>query len=178
MPRESTIKLLPKDILEEVNRMYRAHATAKQIVARVIEMGGKASESAVSRYKKNLKSVSTRLQRSKDISNAIIDRLGEEPEGKTARMNNRLLHSVVTDLVLQAEDGDTIKLDPGGAHFLAKSLDHLAKAEKNDAETTHKIREQAAKDAVKAVTATGKKKGLSKEAVDEINTSIMGIVKK
>jgi len=173
--KPSSIELLPEKILEEVNRLVREKATGEEIVAAVADMGVRVSSSAVGRYKKSLKDVSERLRRSQDISNAVIAKLGKETESKAARMNIELMHAVVTDILLQAGDGETITLDAGGAMSLAKALDHLSKAKKTDEETIRKARSEAAKDAVKAATETGKQNGLTAETIDKIKRSILGI---
>lgn len=175
MGQKSTVELLPEDILEEVHRLIRDKATIEQIIDAVAEMGKTISRSAMGRYTKNLKEVSERLERSQKISNAMIEKLGSQPESKTARLNNELLHSVVTELVLQADDGEDIRLDPKAAHDLSKALDHLSRAEKTNAETIMKARKEAAKQAVAAATKTGKEKGLTQDTIDSIKASILGI---
>lgn len=180
MGQKSSIQLLPGDVFEEVNRLYRENATIEQIIDRVAEMGETISRSAMGRYTKNLNRLNERIAAGRDMANAIMEKFGEAPENKQADMNIHLLQAILTEIAIAADnpDGDGVKLKPLDAMLLAKALDHMAKAKKTDIETTRKIREEAVKDAAKAATTTAKKKGLSKEAVDEINASIMGIVKK
>ena len=177
MANLSTIELLPEHIGEEVNRLIREKATIQQIVDRVTQMGETVSKSAVGRHTKKLKDVTDRIRKSREVAHVLVEKFGEEPESKTARLNIELMHSIITDIVMQCSGEGEVVLDAGGAMFLSKALDHLSRARKTDTETIRKAREEAAKSAVKAVSLTARKNGLSPEAVKEISASIMGIVK-
>ncbi len=178
MSQKSTIELLPKDIFAKVSELYRSGATNQELVDAVEEMGKTVSHSAMGRHTQKINRISDKLNRSKMIASTIVEELGHEPESKMARMNIELLNSAITDIVFSADEKGEINLGAGEAMQLSKALHHLSSARKTDAEVTVKIREEAAKDALKAVDDVAKKKGLSKEAVDEIKEGIMGIVKK
>ena len=178
MPQVSSVERLPDKIREEINRLIRKRATIDEIIEHLRSMDVPTSRSAVGRYKKKLKDISDRIRHSREIANALVENFGERPENNQAEFNIELLHGILSSVALAADDGESVTLKPVDAMNLAKAADHLAKARKNDTETLRKNRDDALKDAVKAVTTTAKKRGLSKEAVDEINASIMGIAKK
>ena len=180
MAQKSSVQLLPKDILDLVNELYRNNATIQEIIDAVAEKGKTISLSAMGRYTKNLKKLSDRINAGRDMANAIMEKFGEAPENKQADMNIHLLQAILTEIAIAAEDpdGDGVNLKPMDAMLLAKAMDHMAKAKKTDMENILKIREAALKDAAKAATDVAKKKGLSPEAVEAIKEGIMGIVKK
>ena len=91
------------------------------------------------------------LQRTRAVAEAMVRRLGDGPESRAAQLNVELLHSMITDLVLAARPADddappelAAGIDAAQVHFLAKSLDHLTRAARTDAETTLRLRAEAA----------------------------------
>jgi len=137
-------------------------------------LGADVSRSALGRYRQHIAKVSERIRRSREVAEALVRNLGEEPESKTTRLNIELLHGAINDLMMQlpvpGEDGqlpaegeDAEGLNPMGAMLLAKALDHLAKARKSDADLINKLREQMRKEAANVVDAVAQKHGASTE---------------
>lgn len=158
MPRQSTIRRLPPEIRELIGQLLDQGRTLDEVLAKLRELGAEVSRSALGRYSKSLDQVGERLRRSRAVAEALVSKLGQAPESKLTRLNVELMHNVIMDLVMSVaeaqdaepgEDGEAPKvaLDPMGAMLLAKSLDHLARASKADAELIGKIKEQARKEA-------------------------------
>ncbi len=155
MPARSTIKRLPPEIREQIGTLLGEGRTLDEILAHLRELGASdVSRSALGRYKQRLDKVGEKIRRSREISEAIIAKLGSGPESKALRLNAELMHGVITDLILKVSEEDTesegadgITLDPMGAMLLGKALDHLARASKSDVDLVGKIKEQARKEA-------------------------------
>lgn len=158
MPRQSSIRRLPPDIRDQIGALLDHGRTLDEVRGHLAKLGAEVSRSALGRYKQQIDKVSERIRRSREVAEALVRNLGEEPESKTTRLNIELLHGVLNDMLMQIpspddEPGDTdasqVELNPMGAMLLAKAMDHLAKAKRNDAELISKLREQAQRDAEK-----------------------------
>jgi hypothetical protein len=157
MPRQSSIRRLPPEIRELIGTLLDRH-TLDEVVEHLGQLNEppEVSRSALGRYKQHLDKVGEKLRRSREVAEALIQKLGNAPESKALRLNVELMHGVLMDLALsaneegEAAEGDKAKgvvLDAQDAMWLSKALDHLSRASKADAELVGKIREQAAKEA-------------------------------
>jgi len=191
MPRKSTVRRLPPELREQIGALIDQGRTLDEITAHLNQLGAEVSRSALGRYKQHLDKVGDKLRRSREVAEALIAKLGTAPESKALRLNVELMHGVLMDLALNANDegegdrkgepaeGKPVALEPMGAMLLSKALDHLSRASKADAELVGKIREQAEAAARKAAAETAvtaaRKGGLSAESADAIRREILGI---
>jgi len=154
MPRQSTVRRLPPEIREQIGKLIDEGRTLTEITEHLQQLGAGVSRSALGRYKQHLDKVGEKLRRSREVAEALIQKLGNAPESKALRLNVELMHGVLMDLALSAneegesEDGGEAKakgviLDAQDAMWLSKALDHLSRASKTDADLVTKIREQA-----------------------------------
>lgn len=172
MPQQSTIKKLPPEIRDKIGQLLDQGRTLNEIVDHLSSLDVQVSRSALGRYKQSLDKVSERIRRSRDIAEAMVRNLGEAPESKTARLNIELMHGVILDMLSQLPDGSDegdddapllLTLSPRGAMEMAKGLDHLARAAKQDADHVAKLRDEARREAAEAVDKVARKEGLSDE---------------
>lgn len=155
MPRPSKIDRLPSEIREEIGALRERGYTIEEILGhlRALDIPHEAqpSWSGLQRHIQGLDKLSERLQRHRVVAEALVRRLGDAPESKQARLNIEMMHTIITDLGMAVGDGDgdgePVTLDPAQVHFLAKALDHLERAEKNNIETTLKLRDVKAAEA-------------------------------
>ena len=190
MGQKSKVEQLPADILDLVTGLIRAGKTYREISLKLWELvedgklhsEGVPSRSSLSRYKRRGDLLAEKVRRSREIAEVAVARFGQEPESKIARMNIELLHGVLMDLMVAYEegrpdgdeDGDvTVQLDPMAMMLLAKSVDHLARAAKQDSDVVLKAREEAAKAAMQAVQKAAKTgSGISPETLDAIEKEL------
>lgn len=159
MPRQSTIRRLPPDIRDQIGALLDQGRTLDEVREHLTKLGADVSRSALGRYKQHIDKVSERIRRSREVAEALVRNLGDEPESKTTRLNIELLHGVLNDMLMQipaegeggADQSALVSLTPQGAMLLAKAMDHLAKAKRNDADLITKLREQARADAEAAL---------------------------
>jgi len=159
MPRASTVRRLPPELREQIGALLTEGRTLTEITAHLAQLGADVSRSALGRYKQHLDKVGEKLRRSREVAEALIAKLGTAPESKALRLNVELMHGVLMDLALSAnEEGEEgeggeggkakgVMLDAQDAMWLSKALDHLSRASKADAELIGKIKEQARKEA-------------------------------
>lgn len=188
MPRKSTVKTLPPEILTEVNNLLGNDlATLDEIVERLQELGHPRSRSALGRHKQNLDQVAERLRRSREMAEALVKEVGPAAtEGKTGRLLVEILQNLVFDHLLNqsSDDEDGPDKDPMGSQdffFLARAMKEMAQAQKIDVDRERVIREETARDAAERAVAVAKKvakeKGvtLGKDALDQIRRQV-GII--
>ncbi|MFP3944323.1 MAG: DUF3486 family protein [Alphaproteobacteria bacterium] len=171
MPRRSSIKRLPPEIRELIADLRENGRTLDEILGKLRELSVNLPRSTLGRYVQDLEKISERVQKSRHVAEALVKRFGDAPESKAARLNIELMHGIIMDMVIALEEPD-----PMGAMLASKALDHLARAERANAETIERARKSAINDAVKAMRKAGKQKGLSPEAIQEMETA-MGLVR-
>lgn len=182
--RPSKIDRLPDEIKELIGQLRRGGRTIDEILAKLRELNVDVSRSGLGKHIQGLDKIAEVLSRQHDISEALVERFGDAPESRTARMNIQLMHAQLTRLVVPDDDG-TVTLDPQGAYFLSTALQRLAQASKADTEREIKIEERARKKALaeaataldgalKAAEASGEK-GLSAERVAQLRRDFLGV---
>jgi len=182
MPKQSTIKRLPPEVRERIGVLLEQGRTLDEILDALAGLDVQVSRSALHRYKQHIDKVGERIRRSRDMAEALVQRFGDEPESKVARMNIQFLHAAITDVISSAEatdeEGNLVPLDPRSAMELAKALDHLGKASKADADLISRIREEATKAANKQAASTvsevGRKAGVPGTVIDQMMQAVLG----
>lgn len=181
----STVKRLPREIREEIHRLLDAGQTLDAIVGHLRGMGvSEVSRSALGRYKKNFDAVVERVRRSREIADVLVRQFGSEDESKAMRANIEMMHGIVSDMLMQIGDGEDedgesrpVLLEPKAAHDLAKALDHLARAKRNDQDAIIKAREEAAAAAAKEAAArmetSARKAGVSPDVIRMIRRDVL-----
>lgn len=90
-----------------------------------------------------------------------------------------MLRTVIFNVLLPRVSDEEPTVEPADLMFMAKAIKELSSANKMSADMELRIRkeaaEQAKQDAVKAVVATGKKNGLSKEVLDAMKRGVFGL---
>lgn len=183
MPRPSTIDRLPPEIREEIGRLRTRGRTIDEILGKLRELDVDVSRSALGRHVKQLDQIGEELRRSRAIAEQLVERLGDAPESRTARLNIELMHSLVLKCLV-GEDGAVVELDGKEAMFIATALQKLAQASKQDVEREQKIREAVKAEIAARAASTAKdagsemkRAGLSAATIEKIETEILGIVR-
>lgn len=174
MGRKSTVLKQPPDVREAIGLWHREHKTLDDILDALDETYGVSiSRSALHRHVKGLDKTLARIERSRQLAEATVARFGQEPESKAARANIELAHALISE-VSAALDGTSgsdetdadakgEKPKPMDAMLLAKAIEHLTKASRQDAEMISKIREQARKQIQEEVRARVRALGSAEE---------------
>jgi hypothetical protein len=156
MPRKSSVSRQPAEVREAIGVWRRAGKTLDEILdALDAEFEVQISRSALGRHVKGLEKTLERLERSKQVAEATVARFGREPENKLVRANIEIMHSVINDMIA-AGDEDSGVSGAQDAMLMAKAMDHLARAERNNAELIAKLREQVRKEAAEEMEKAAK----------------------
>jgi len=194
MTRPSKIDRLPSEIREEIGALRERGYTIDEILGHLraldVPPGELPSWSGLQRHVQGLDKLAERLQRSRAVAEALVRRMGDAPEGRQARLNIELMHSIVTDLVSAigdqtGDDGETtaVTFDPEQVMFLGRTLRDLAAASKTDVDVVTRLREEQRKIAQTemgkkldtAMGAVAKERGLSADTVAAIKSQILGV---
>ncbi len=148
--RPSSIDRLPQEVRDWIGRLRDQGCTIDEIIIKLRELDKDAvpSRSALGRHLKKAEEVAERLRKSRQVADVIVRRLGESDPDKTTRMNIELMHNVLFEIATRAsDDGESVTFEPMEAMLLAKALDHLGKASKDDVARTVAIEKRAAEKA-------------------------------
>lgn len=178
MSRKSSVKKLPKEVLEAVHKLLEEHHTLDAILEHLAGMGATVSRSALGRYSQNYEHVAAKLREAREISTCFAAQLSDMPNDM-GRVVTELLQSLVFKVLLNEAEGETPDLKAGDLMCLAKAIKDMASANKTSADMEIKIRdrarEEALRDAAKAVDSAGQEKGLSADTVKAIKAKILGV---
>lgn len=149
--RPSSIDKLPQEVRDWIGRLRDQGCTIDEIITKLRELDKDAvpSRSALGRHLKKAEEVAERIRKSRAVADVIVRRLGESDPDKTTRMNIELMHNILFELATRTsdEDGEPVTFEPMEVMLLAKSLDHLGKASKDDVARTVAIEKRAAEKA-------------------------------
>lgn len=183
MARPSTIQRLPAEVRETIGRLREQGRTIDEILGKLRELEVQVSRSALGRHVQRIDAVAEEIRKSRAVAEAIVQRFGEAPESKTARLNIELAHALVMKCMV-GEDGRAVTLAPREAQFVADALYRLSRAAKDDVDREIKIRDKVRAEIAAKASATAKqaqaelkKAGLSAETIRRIETEILGIAR-
>jgi hypothetical protein len=145
----SSIDRLPPEMREVLNtlRIDKGY-TIDQIVDHMKGMDVALSRAAVGRHVKSLEDkVGEKIRELRLAAEAVSKRLDSADDAKVGALNRELAHAIIMRVATaQDAEGNDVTFDAQEAHFIAKALDHLARAEKSDAERILKIRKEVGRD--------------------------------
>ncbi len=177
MGRKSSLRRLPPEILQEVNRLLsEGRFTLTEILAHLRGMGVETvSLSALGRQKQRIDKVAAKLRQSREMTEALVREIGPSVvEGQQGRLLVQTLRDLVFDhLATRVEEGDVD--DPKALMALARTLKDMAQATRLAQDFETKVRERVQKETVKAVEDSAREAGLSAETVEAIKGRILGI---
>jgi hypothetical protein len=161
--RPSSIDRMPAEVRDWIGRLRDQGRTLDEIIGKLRELDLEAlpSRSALHRHLQQAEAVAERLRKSRAVADVIVRRLGDAEPDKTTRLNIELMHQAVFDMMsgVNAEDGEAVTLEPMQVMLMAKALDHLGKASKDDVARTIAIERRATEKALKQAEAAVVKVG-------------------
>lgn len=148
MGRKSSLRRLPPEILQEVNRLLsEGRATLAEILEHLRGMGVETvSLSALGRQKQRIDKVAAKLRQSREMTEALVREIGPSVvEGQQGRLLVQTLRDLVFDhLATRVEEGDVD--DPKALMALARTLKDMAQANRLDQDFEAKVRERVEKE--------------------------------
>ena len=178
MGRKSSIKLLPSDLRDQVNKMLAEDWSLDDIVEARKEAGHPRSRSALGRYKKKIDAVAEKMEESRVAAEALASEIGADNlQSKQARVLVELFQSFLfRGLISRMENKDKDEAASAkDAMMLARAIKDAVSAQKIDAERELKIRREVADKAADAAESAAREAGLSAERAKDIREKVLGV---
>lgn len=181
MARPSRVDRLPDEIRDQIARLREQGWTIDELLTRLRELDVDVSRSSLGRHVKGLDEISADIRAARAMATDIVAAIGEGGENRIVQANIELLHAAVLDMHrrAKAEGTDGPASTPTGAMQLARALDSLTKARRQDLafveQVEKRVAERARADAAGAAETEGKKRGLSADTMAAIRASILGV---
>lgn len=173
MGGRSAIDQLPPEIRDAVHDAIRDGAMIDEIVARIRDLGGDVSRSAVGRYVKKANDLVRRQRDADRVAEIWVRELGERPEGKTGRLAIETMRTLAmfaaVELGERAGDGEG-GIDPEEIGTLALAIRRIESAGKLSADRELAIRREAGERAGEAA----RQEGLSPDVAAAIRAAVEG----
>jgi hypothetical protein len=176
--RPSIFDRMDPKVREEINRRRLDRGqTIEELFDYLESIGVRVSTAAIGRHVKKLEDqVGSKIRELRIAAEAVRKTLDDGDDAKVGALNRELAHSILMRLqTAQDEEGNDVQFSPMEAMFLAKALDHLASAEKKDADRILKIRKETAEKAVTEVGKLAKAEGWSPETVARVREHILKV---
>lgn len=191
LPSPSTIDRLSPEIKAQLREWLQdPRVTQEQATDRTNELleelglPERVTKSSVGRAALRWKKVGDRVRQSREMGEMFVAKVGAAPQGQTGLMINEILRTIAYELSEKLLDVDTNDLEtlPGlidQVKALALAMQRLEQSAtinvKRDDVIRAQEREKALRDAAEVMEKAGKKRGLSKDTVQQIRSEILGI---
>jgi hypothetical protein len=175
MRRPTKIERLPADVRDLIARLRDAGRTIDEIRDKLLELDVEVARSTLGEHVQKIDAIAARVRESRAAAEAIMARLGEGGEDRTARLNIELMHAGVMQLLSGGEEGP-ITLDPQSAMFLSRALRDLAAAAKQEVERQIRERNEFAEAVADEVERIATDQGLDKATIEKFRRGVLGIV--
>jgi hypothetical protein len=183
MSRPSSIDKLEAPIRAEINRLRVDKGfTLDQILGHLKAMDVSVSRSALGRHVQKIEEVGARIRQTRAVAAGVAQALRDKDEGEIAQVNIELLHGVVMTLATATDDdGQDVPISPQQAMALSKAMDHLARAEKTNADRILKVRNEIGKnvkqkiEAIAADAGAGAEPPAAADVLKRIREDVYGI---
>lgn len=167
MARTGKIRRLPPELRDILHRKLDEGCTLDEITAHLHALGADISRSGLGRYKQNFDKVASRLRDSREMAEAMIQKIGPEAtEGRQGRLLVQMLTTLTGDYMFRRlQEGDDIDADE--MKSLARALKDTTHAARLSQDFELKIREEIRKE-----TEARLNEAMSKVAAETKNTSL------
>lgn len=147
MARTGKIRRLPPELRDILHRKLDEGCTLDEITAHLQALGADVSRSGLGRYKQSFDKVASRLRDSREMAEAMIQKIGPEAsEGRQGRLLVQMLNTLTSDYMFRRlQEGDDIDADE--MKSLARALKDTTHAARLSQDFELKIREEIRKEA-------------------------------
>ncbi|WP_372069757.1 DUF3486 family protein (plasmid) [Tistrella mobilis] len=174
----SSIKALPADIRDELDRLLRdGRHTIRQIADHLRDLGAEVSKSAVGRYAKEVEEIASEVRMARQMAQALGRELGDGSDA--TRVIVESLHALILRVRMQIGAGaDVTSKDVAN---LSRSVLDLQRALTFSAETELKVRKELARELKEKMDAEMDRAdargegGLSRERYQELMREFLGV---
>ena len=183
MGQKSAVDKLPEPLRKRlIELLNRPDVTQLEIVDAINAEAGEPliSKSSLNRYALRMKKFAEKNRQAREVAEAYLEKYGSDTRNKLGKVVNEQIRLVAFDLICELEELKESKaVDPKRMteviFKVSRGLKELEHAEKLNAEREDAIKELILKETAAKVEAVGKKKGVSKEAMQTILAEVFRI---
>ena len=183
MGQKSAVDKLPEPLRKRlIELLNRPDVTQLEIVDAINAEAGEPliSKSSLNRYALRMKKFAEKNRQAREVAEAYLEKYGSDTRNKLGKVVNEQIRLVAFDLICELEElKEAAEVDPKlmteVIFKVSRGLKELEHAEKLNAEREDAIKELILKEAAAKVEAVGKKKGVSKEAMETILAEVFRI---
>ena len=183
MGQKSAVDKLPEPLRKRlIELLNRPDVTQLEIVDAINAEAGEPliSKSSLNRYALRMKKFAEKNRQAREVAEAYLEKYGSDTRNKLGKVVNEQIRLVAFDLICELEELKESKdVDPKlmteVIFKVSRGLKELEHAEKLNAEREAAIKELILKETAAKVEAIGKKKGVSKEAMQTILAEVFRI---
>lgn len=144
MARTSKIRRLPPELREQLHNMLDAGVPLEEITAHLKGLGADVSRSGLGRYKQQIDKVSARMRESRQMAEAIMDRMGADAAtGKGGSALIQMLTTLTTDYMVRRLDDPDAEMEVDDLRALSRAIKERAQAARATQDFDIKLREAA-----------------------------------
>ena len=183
MGQKSAVDKLPESLRKRlIELLNRPEVTQLEIVDAINAEAGEPliSKSSLNRYAQRMKKFAEKNRQAREVAEAYLEKYGSDTRNKLGKVVNEQIRLVAFDLICELEELKESKaVDPKimteVIFKVSRGLKELEHAEKLNAEREDAIKELTLTETAAKVEAVGKKKGVSKEAMETILAEVFRI---
>ena len=183
MGQKSAVDKLPEPLRKRlIELLNRPDVTQLEIVDAINAEAGEPliSKSSLNRYALRMKKFAEKNRQAREVAEAYLEKYGSDTRNKLGKVVNEQIRLVAFDLICELEELKESKhVSPAVMteviFKVSRGLKELEHAEKLNAEREAAIKELILKETAAKVEAIGKKKGVSKEAMETILAEVFRI---
>ncbi|MCW5723455.1 MAG: DUF3486 family protein [Maricaulaceae bacterium] len=185
MPARSAVERLPKAIRDTVEGWLKEFLAGRLTLDAVMDRldaqwamlapdEPMPSRSSLHRHAQKFEAVAERLRRSKELTQMFAEAAGPQvADGKGLAVMVQAVQGLIYELLAGLGENDV--LDPRAIHDLAKAAQHMAAAQKLDADRALKIEQEVRKKVAEEVQDEHRARGISDETADAVYKRILGL---
>lgn len=144
----SKIRRLPPELREQLHEMLDAGHTLDEITTHLKALGADVSRSGLGRYKQQVDKVAARLRESRNMAEAIMERMGAQAAtGKSGDALIQMLTTLTTDYMLRRLDNPDAEVEVDELRALARTVKERAQAARATQDYVDKVRDEARREA-------------------------------
>ena len=188
MARRSKFEQLPKSLKDELANLWRSKRySVDDLLARMRELGGDVSRSGLHRGVKDYAKTMERYRRVQEHAAFVLERV-QAGDPDLSRLLSEMIKTQAFELLIDMSEVEIAALDkeaetssktgkPGAMEMMliAKMLQHITSADKNNLEFRKKVEDDARAKAADAFEKTATAEGLSKDTIQKFRANILGV---
>jgi polyhydroxyalkanoate synthesis regulator phasin len=178
--RKSRIKLLPKSIKEELDRLIReGRMTQTQILDQVNQLcdahgEDPISQSGMSRYSKQMDEMGQQIRELREVSAVWVAKLGDAPTSDVGKMLLESVRTLAADVIMEMRT-DRGKIEPKALNQLALVMQRVEQAAMTSHKREKEIRTAFADEAAEKAEEAMTNQGMTASTIETIKKEILGI---